>query len=128
MDFTKRTMQEIWEHHGQALAARDIDEFIKDFADDCLFVNNPQGGHASGTFRGPQGVAEWCKEFFQLFEDISEFTPAETYTNDNTFLVLWEIHSKTHHAINGVDTFVVENGQFKIVTVVYYVVPKGKKT
>ncbi|MDP2755353.1 MAG: nuclear transport factor 2 family protein [Nitrospirota bacterium] len=126
MDFT-RTMQEIWQHHGKALAARDINEFIKDFADDCLFVNNPQGGHASGTFRGPLGVTEWCKEFFQLFKDISEFTYAETFTHDNTFVVLWEIHSTSHHVINGVDTFVIENGRFKIVTVVYYVVPRAKK-
>jgi len=124
VNFKNRTMPEVWQHHGQALATRDIDAFVKDFADDCLFVNNPQGGHASGTYRGPEGVAQWCEAFFQLFEDISDFSPAENFTIDNTFVVLWEIHSETYDVTGGVDTFVVEDGQFKIVTVVYYATPK----
>ncbi len=128
MDFSKRTMEEIWQHHGGALAARDIDEFVKDFADDCLFINNPQGGHASGVFRGPEGVREWAEQFNELFQEITDFKYAETFTNENTFVVLWDIHSATHHATSGVDTFVVEDGKFKIVTVVYKVSEKGNES
>ena len=125
MDFKNRTMQEIWEHHGKSLAARDAEEFIKDFTDDVIFINNPSGGHASGVFNGQQGVAKWCKEFFALFGKIQDFIVADTYFKDNIVVVEWEINSATHRVRGGVDTFIVEDGQFKIVTVVYQVSEKG---
>lgn len=125
MDFTKRTVQEVWHHHDVALAARNIDDFILDFSDDCLFINNPKGGHACGIFRGPQGVAKWCKEFFALFGEITDFSTDGPFIEENVVLIEWAIESKTHSVKGGVDTFVIENGQFSIVTVVYDVTPKG---
>jgi len=125
MDFKNRTMQEIWEHHGKSLAARDVNEFIKDFSDDVIFINNPNGGHAQGVFTGQKGVAMWCKEFFTLFGKIQDFVVADTYFKNNIVVVEWEINSETHRCRGGVDTFIVEDGRFKIVTVVYQVAEKG---
>ena len=68
--FKSRTVQELWNHHNQSLAARDVDGFIKDFSPTCIFINNPKVG-TLGTFLGAEGVAKWCNEFFDLFQDIS---------------------------------------------------------
>ena len=124
MNFKTRTPDEIWEHHGATLAARDISNFILDFADDCIFINNPNGGHASGTFHGPEGVAEWCKQFFKLFDKIEDFVLAKTFFQGNIVVVEWEIESTDYHVTGGVDTFIIKDGQFCIVTVVYNVIDK----
>jgi len=114
-----RSPQEVWAHHGQALAAKDVDEFIKDFADDCLFINNPEGGHANGVYRGPEGVRRWCEQFFTLFESITDFKTTPPPIIDNVALVRWEIEGAKTTVRGGVDTFVFKDGQFQIITVLY---------
>ena len=132
MNLTHRTVPEIWQHHISSLAERNVEKFILDFSDDCLFMNNPQGGHASGVFRGPQGVATWLRQFLDLFGDISEMSvdpgmkPSNPlFFSENVVIALWGLDSKTHMVERGVDTFVIDRGQFKLITVVYDVVPKA---
>lgn len=45
-----RTPQEVFAHHGQALAAGDLDEIVADYADDS-FVITP-----AGIARGKEGI------------------------------------------------------------------------
>jgi len=129
-DFQSRKVQDVWNHHNQSLAGRDIEEFIKDFSDTCVFINNPLGGHASGTFIGPAGVATWCKEFFALFDHVSEFkVPLGAHIqggekSDGVVMISWTISNSRKTVTGGVDTFVLQNGQFQIVTVVYDVAEK----
>ncbi len=123
--FQARIVNDVWAHHNKALAARDTAEFIKDFADDCVFINNPLGGHASGTFIGPAGVAKWCAEFFALFDKITDFrVPLGAHVHGGqdhhgTVMISWSIENDRYSVTGGVDTFILADGQFKIVTVVY---------
>ena len=123
--FQGRKVQDVWNHHNKSLASRDIDEFIKDFSDTCVFINNPLGGHSSGTFIGPAGVAKWCKEIFELFDQVSEFSvPLGAHIDGadksaGVVMISWSISNARNTVVGGVDTFVLENGQFQIVTVVY---------
>ncbi len=123
--FKSRTVEQLWNHHNKSLAARDIDEFIKDFSPSCIFINNPKSGHAQGTFLGAEGVAKWCKEFFDLFQDISEFKVPfgahidSPHESDGVVMISWEIFNSSFNVRNGVDTFIVKQGRFEIVTVVY---------
>ena len=125
--FKSRTVQELWDHHNKSLAARDVDEFIKDFSPTCIFINNPLSGHAQGTFLGAEGVVQWCNQFFDLFQDISEFkVPFGAHINspddsDGVVMISWEIFNSYYNVRNGVDTFIVKDGRFEIVTVVYNV-------
>lgn len=123
--FQARLVKDTWAHHNKSLAARDTAEFIKDFGDDCVFINNPLGGHASGTFIGPAGVAEWCDAFFALFDQITDFhVPLGAHVHggdsqEGTVMISWSIENDRVSVTGGVDTFILSDGQFKIVTVVY---------
>lgn len=129
--FQNRLVKDTWSHHNQALAGRNTAEFIKDFSDECVFINNPLGGHASGTFIGPEGVAKWCKEFFGLFDQITDFRVplgAHVHGGDQKsgiVMISWSIENSRYSVTGGVDTFVLNNGQFQMVTVVYDVHQKN---
>lgn len=56
-----RTPQEVFAHHGQALAAGDLDEIVADYADDS-FVITP-----AGIARGKEGIRQL---FVKLLDDI----------------------------------------------------------
>ena len=45
-----RTPQEVFAHHGKALAAGDLDEIAADYADDSVVLT------AAGAARGKDGV------------------------------------------------------------------------
>ncbi|MCX5946281.1 MAG: hypothetical protein NTZ53_13490 [Cyanobacteria bacterium] len=127
--FKARSLQAMWSHHNAALAKRDGAEFIKDFRSDCLFINNPLGGHGQGTFMGPAGVESWCSQFFDLFSEIHQFkVPLGAHLHESApgcgvVMISWQIQNDKFSVTGGVDTFIVEAGQFKIVTVVYDVKP-----
>jgi hypothetical protein len=127
--FASRTCQEMWAHHNKSLAARDITEFIKDFSQDCVFINNPLGGHAQGTYLGPGGVEVWCEKFFDLFDVITQFSvPLGAHLShpespSGLVMISWEIKNDRYLVKGGVDTFVITNGLFTAVTVVYNVSP-----
>jgi hypothetical protein len=129
--FKSRLVKDCWAHHNKSLAVRDTAEFIKDFADDCIFINNPLGGHASGTFRGPAGVAKWCEQFFGLFDQITDFkVPLGAHvsggdSSEGIVMISWGIENSRYKVTGGVDTFVLAEGQFKIVTIVYDVQVKS---
>ena len=125
--FVSRKCSEIWTHHNECLAARDISEFIKDFSEDCLFINNPLGGHAQGTYRGPAEIQKWCEKFFALFGNINEFNVSQGAhlshpdAENGVAMISWEIINNRYKVTGGVDTFVIKSGLFSIVTVVYEV-------
>ncbi len=56
-----RTPQEVFAHHGPALAAEDIDEIAADFADDAVVIT------PAGVNRGKDGVRA---AFRQLLADL----------------------------------------------------------
>jgi ketosteroid isomerase-like protein len=47
-----RTPEEVFQHHGQALGAGDLDEIVADYADDAVFIS------PAGVKRGKDGIRE----------------------------------------------------------------------
>ena len=58
-----RTPQEVFAHHGQALAAGDLDEIVADYAEDSVVIT------AAGVARGKDGVR---KVFAKLLGDLPD--------------------------------------------------------
>lgn len=125
MDLTKRSTQEVWGHHLNAIATKDMDAFISDFSDNCLLIMNPKGGYLSGVYRGPKEIAEVSKKFFDLFGEDTEFISEGPFIEQNIVLVQWAVESKTYSIKGGVDTFIVEDGKFVASTSVFEFVPKS---
>lgn len=94
-----RTPQEVFAHHGQALAAGDLDEIVADYADDS-FVITP-----AGIARGKEGIRQL---FVKLLDDIPNALwdlKTQIFEGDILFLE-WTANSAVSRVDDGVDTFV----------------------
>ena len=119
MDNSKRTMQELWDHHGQAVAGRNLEAFLEDFAHDCVFIT-PQR-----IYRGRKEIAEWFRNFVTMIEG-AEFISDGPVFEQNVIFIKWDMESKTHSVKGATDTFVVKGGRFQILTVNIDAVSKGE--
>jgi hypothetical protein len=112
-----RTPQEIMQHHGQALAAEDLDEIVADYSDDAIFIT------PDGVKRGKEGVREG---FVQLIGDLpgAKWELPTTLFEDDIMLLEWKAESDSVKADDGIDTFVFRDGLIRVQTVRYTLTPK----
>ncbi len=107
-----RTPQEIFAHHGQALAAGDLDGIVADYSEDAIFVT------PAGTRRGKEGVREG---FIQLLADLPNASwelPTQIYADD-VLLLEWKAESRETKVEDGIDTFLFAEGMIRVQTVRY---------
>ena len=107
-----RTPQEIFEHHGSALIAGDIDEIVADYTDDAVFIT------PGGVLRGKEGVRE---AFTKLLSDLPGAKweiPTQIFDGDVLFIE-WNAVSEAARAMDGIDTFVFAGDGIRVQTVRY---------
>jgi hypothetical protein len=111
-----RTPQEVFEHHGQALVAGDIDAIVSDYADDAVFIT------PGGVLRGKEGVRQG---FVKLLADLpsAEWALPTMLFEDDILLLEWKAESAKAKADDGLDTFVFRDGLIRVQTVRYTLVP-----
>jgi hypothetical protein len=107
-----RTPQEIFEHHGQALIAGDLDGIVSDYADDAVFIT------PDGIMRGKEGVRQG---FVKLLKDLpsAEWELPTMLFEDDILLLEWTAKSASAKADDGIDTFVFRDGLIRVQTVRY---------
>ncbi len=113
-----RTPQEVFAHHGQVLAAGDLDGIVSDYTDDALFIT------PAGVKRGKAGVREG---FVQLLSDVPNASwklPTQIY-EDDILLLEWTADSSKNRVEDGIDTFVFRDGLIRVQTVRYTLIPKA---
>jgi ketosteroid isomerase-like protein len=113
-----RTPQEVFAHHGKALAAGDLDEIIVDYADDSVLIT------PAGASRGKDGIR---KTFTRLLDDLPNAAwnlKNQIFDGDVLFLE-WAADSTVNRVDDGVDTFVFRDGMIWAQTVRYTANPKG---
>jgi hypothetical protein len=113
-----RTPQEVFAHHGQALAAGDLDAIVADYADDSVVITS------AGVARGKDEIRQ---VFVKLLDDLPEAAwDLKTLIFDGDVLLLeWAADSAVNSADDGVDTFVFRDGMIWAQTVRY--TPRAKK-
>ena len=111
-----RTPQEIFEHHGQALMAGDLDGIVSDYADDAVFIT------PDGILRGKQGVREG---FVKLLKDLpgARWELPTMLFEDDILLLEWKAESESTRADDGIDTFVFRDGLIRVQTIRYTLQP-----
>ncbi|MQS15684.1 nuclear transport factor 2 family protein [Streptomyces kaniharaensis] len=117
-ELSSRTPQEIFQSHGKALLAEDLDGIVANYAPDAAFIT------PTGVRHGRDGVREG---FAQLFADLPHATwdlTIQTFEGDVLFLE-WSADSDSNQARHGVDTFVFRNGLIQTQTVRYALAPKS---
>jgi hypothetical protein len=113
-----RTPQEVFAHHGQALAAGDLDAIVADYADDSVVITS------AGVARGKDEIRQ---VFVKLLDDLPEAAwDLKTLIFEGDVLFLeWAADSAVNSADDGVDTFVFRDGMIWAQTVRYH--PRAKK-
>jgi ketosteroid isomerase-like protein len=107
-----RTPQEVFAHHGPALAAADIDEIAADYADDAVVIT------PAGVNRGKDGARAAFRQLFADLPDASWDIKHQAWADD-VLLVEWAADAGQSRADDGVDTFVFRDGQIRVQTVRY---------
>jgi hypothetical protein len=113
-----RTPQEVFAHHGKALAAGDLDEIVVDYADDSVLIT------PAGAARGRDGIRQ---AFAKLLDDLPNAAwdlKTQIFEGDVLFLE-WSADSAINRVDDGVDTFVFRDGSIWAQTVRYTPRPKG---
>jgi hypothetical protein len=114
---TRRTPQEVFQHHGEVLMAEDLDGIVSDYTDDALFIT------PDGVRRGKDGVREG---FVKLLGDVpgaSWDLPTQIF-EDDILLLEWKAESEKVKVEDGIDTFVFRDGLIRVQTVRYTLIPK----
>jgi hypothetical protein len=113
-----RTPQEVFAHHGQALAAGDLDEIVADYAEDSVVITS------AGVARGKDGIRQ---VFVTLLDDLTDAAwDLKTRIFDGNVLFLeWAAESVVNRVDDGVDTFVFRDGMISAQTVRYTPRPRG---
>jgi hypothetical protein len=113
-----RTPQEVFAHHGRALAAGDLDEIVVDYAGDSVLIT------PAGVARGKEGIRA---AFAKLLDDLPNAAwdlKKQIFDGDLLFLE-WAADSAVNRVEDGVDTFVFRDGMIWAQTVRYTPQPKG---
>jgi hypothetical protein len=113
-----RAPQEVFAHHGKALAAGDLDEIVADYADGSVVITS------AGVAHGKDGVR---KVFAKLLDDLPNAAwDLKTQVFDGDLLFLeWAADSAVHRVDDGVDTFVFRDGMICAQTIRYTLRAKG---
>ncbi|CAM4474941.1 SnoaL-like domain protein [Mycobacterium basiliense] len=113
-----RTPQEVFVHHGRALATGDLDEIVADYADDSVLPTS------AGVARGKDAIR---KVFATLLDDLPNAAwdlKSQVFEGDLLFLE-WAAESADNRVDDGVDTFVFRDGMIRAQTVRYTPRTKG---
>lgn len=113
-----RTPQEVFAHHGKALAAGDLDEIVADYADDAVVITS------AGVARGKQGVREAFAKLLDELPDAAWDLKTQIFDGDVLFLE-WAADSAANRVEDGVDTFVFRDGMIRAQTLHHTPQPKG---
>lgn len=112
-----RTPQEIFDHHIQALLARDVDELLVDYSDDSALVT------AAGVARGRDGIRAAFSQLSDALADAAFEIKSQTYHGD-VLLLEWMLDAPTF-GVDGVDTFLFDGDSIRVQTISQQVRPKG---
>jgi len=113
-----RSPQEVFQHHGEALMAEDLDGIVSDYSDDAIFIT------PDGILRGKEGVRAG---FVKLLSDVpgAKWELPTMLFEDDILLLEWKAESADVKAEDGIDTFVFRDGLIRVQTVRYTLTPKS---
>ncbi|ORB90045.1 nuclear transport factor 2 family protein [Mycobacterium persicum] len=107
-----RTPQEVFAHHGRALATGNLDEIVADYADDSVVLTS------AGVARGKDAIRQ---VFVRLLDDLPDAAwnlKTQIFEGDVLFLE-WAADAAHHRVDDGIDTFVFADGMIRVQTVRY---------
>jgi hypothetical protein len=114
---SSRPPQEVFAHHGKALAAGNLDEIVVDYAEDSVLIS------PEGVARGKEGIRKVFAKILTDLPDADWDLKSQLFDGDVLFLE-WAADSAVNRVDDGVDTFVFRDGMIRAHTVRYTPHPK----
>ena len=115
-ELSKRTPEEVFTHHAQALGAEDLDAIVMDYATSATLIS------PSGILRGKDAIRMFFADFLRALPGAK--WGVKTIYADNVLFLEWTADSARASISDGVDTFLFENGLITLQTVRSTIVPK----
>lgn len=115
-ELSKRTPEEVFAHHAQALGAEDPTAAGLDYADTAYLITQ------DGVIRGKEAIQGFFAAVFQALPQ-AQWNVKATYV-DNVLLLQWSADSWTGSIADGVDTFIFADGLIQMQTARHTLVPK----
>jgi predicted SnoaL-like aldol condensation-catalyzing enzyme len=116
-ELSKRTPEEIFAHHAQALGAEDLDAIMVDYADTAYLII------PSGIQRGKDAIRNFFAGALQALPQAQ--WGVKTIFEDNILFLEWTADSTKASVSDGVDTFIFDDGLIQVQTVRCTIVPKA---
>ena len=115
-DLARRTPQQVFAHHGEALAAEDLDAILQDYAETACIITS------DAVTCGKEGLRAFFARLVQLLPH-AQWNVKTTFA-DNILLLEWTADSARGSVSDGVETFVFQDGLIHSQTVHFTLVPK----
>lgn len=115
-ELSKRTPEEIFAHHAEALGAEDPDATALDYAEGAYLITQ------DGVMRGKDAIRGFFAAVFQALPQ-AQWGVKPTYV-ENTMFLQWTADSRLGSISDGVDTFIFANGLIQVQTARYTLVSK----
>ncbi|WP_067976725.1 nuclear transport factor 2 family protein [Mycolicibacter icosiumassiliensis] len=115
-----RTPQEIFDHHLQALLARDVDELLVDYTDESELIT------PAGVARGSTGIRAAFSQLSAALADADFEIKSQTYSG-NVLLLEWTLDAPGARGVvvDGVDTFLFDDDSIRVQTISQQMHPKS---
>lgn len=120
MDLSKRTPEEIFAHHSQALGTENLEALVLDYADNAFLI------FGSDVLRGKEAIRTFFANFFQTLPK-AQWGFKTTFVEDILSLE-WTCDSPEGSVSDGVDTFAFQNGLIRAQTIRSTIIPKTLST
>lgn len=117
-DLARRTPEQIFTHHAQALGAEDLDGTVLDYAEDACIIT------PDGVMRGKDAARNFFAGVFHAIPKAQWTLKTTTYV-ENVLFLEWAADSTKASVSDGVDTFIFKDGLIHIQTVRCTIVPKA---
>jgi stage V sporulation protein SpoVS len=115
-EIARRTPEEVFNHHVQALGAEDVAATVMDYAETARVIT------PAGIAQGKDAIGKLFAELFRTLPK-AKWGVKTTYV-DNILFLEWTADSAPASVSDGVDTFIFKNGLIEIQTVRFTPVPK----
>ena len=116
-ELSKRTPDEVFAHHIQALGAEDLDATVLDYDETAYIITS------DGVMRGKDAIRQFFAGAFQVLPQAQ--WDVKTIFVDNILFLEWTADSRLGSVSDGVDTFICQNGLIQVQTVRCTYVPKS---
>lgn len=121
MNNQPKTTKEIFNHHLEAFAKKDLDEIAADFNENSIYINS-----LGVIALGRENIIKIYQQYFETQEKGTTSTIRNMVIEGDIVFLEWTADSLSSKINDGVDTFVIRDGFIYAQTAKFTVLSKTK--